>query len=112
MIGGKRYQVEWSVGATKNGDNSVALDPAAVRFPLAIRAWRPGDRIRLPIGSKKLKKLFGERRLGRAGRQAVPVLVDNEGTVLWVAGLARSALAHMPHQQSALCITVRNGESD
>lgn len=111
-IGGARYHIRWSLGADSGGDDSVALDPAAVLFPLAIRAWRPGDRIRLPIGTKKLKKLFAERRLGREHRQTVPVLVDTEGTVLWVAGLARSAAAQPPQNRAALCITVRNGESD
>jgi tRNA(Ile)-lysidine synthase len=109
MIGGARYQVQWSPGRNAGAD-SVSIDPTAVRFPLAIRAWQPGDRIRLLASSKKLKKLFAERRLGRERRHAVPVLVDTNGTVLWVAGLVRSDSARPLAEETGLCITVRDGE--
>jgi tRNA(Ile)-lysidine synthase len=109
-IGGTRYRVHWSPGGNAAAADSVSIDPTAVRFPLAIRAWQPGDRIRLRVGSKKLKKLFAERRLGRERRHAVPVLVDTNGTVLWVAGLVRSNSAEPLVNETALCITVSDGE--
>ncbi|MGH7470976.1 MAG: tRNA lysidine(34) synthetase TilS [Longimicrobiales bacterium] len=109
-IGGTQYRIEWALGADGNGSGSVVIDPAAVRFPLHIRAWRPGDRIRLPLGTKKLKKLFAERRLGRHRRSTVPLLVDENGTILWVAGMARSAMAWPASDQLGLCVTVSDGE--
>ena len=127
-LGGTRYEVRWSQGtAVEPGVvDAVAIDAAAVRFPLELRGWRPGDRIRLAAGSKKLKKLFVERRLGRADRGSVPVLVDSNGTVLWVAGVARSEWARPAASQSSFCVMVsavgqldvrsatwwRDGESD
>ncbi|HUF51198.1 MAG TPA: tRNA lysidine(34) synthetase TilS, partial [Longimicrobiales bacterium] len=66
------------------------FDPSSLRFPLTLRAWRAGDRIRLAYGSKKLKKLFLERRLARARRARTPVLTDEAGRVVWVVGQAQA----------------------
>ncbi|MDP9347927.1 MAG: tRNA lysidine(34) synthetase TilS, partial [Gemmatimonadota bacterium] len=69
----------------------------ALHFPLLLRGWRPGDRIRTAGGTKRLKKLFGERRVPRSVRGRTPVLVDADGTVLWVAGVeVASGLARHP----------------
>lgn len=103
--------VRWSLAAQDPGGGEYAeFDPSALRFPLALRGWRPGDRIRLPYGSKKLKKLFLERRVRRSFRGGVPVLVDAAGSVVWVAGVARSILAPEPDEQRIFSITVLDGE--
>jgi len=69
------------------------FDPSGLRFPLRLRGWEPGDRIRLSGGSKKLKRLFSEARIPRAERGRIPVLTDASGGVVWVAGVSR---AHDP----------------
>lgn len=86
VIGGRPVRVEW--GAWAGAPGGVVL--SAPRFPLLIRGWRPGDRIRFGYGTKKVKKLLAERRLDRRARARVPVLVDGSGQVLWVVGLARA----------------------
>lgn len=57
----------------------------------SVRPWQPGDRIR-PVGlgghSKKLKKLFQERRIPLAERSRYPVVVDAADRPVWVPGLA------------------------
>ena len=111
IVGGLRYRVRWSVGAGAVTGESAGFDLTDLRFPLAVRGWAPGDRIQLPIGSKKLKKLFVEKRLGRERRRTVPVLVDSKDHVLWVVGLARSAEAEPVPDRAALCITVSAANS-
>ena len=112
IVGGKRYAVRWSVGAGAVAGESAGFDPTDLRFPLAVRGWSPGDRIRLPLGTKKLKKLFVEKRLDRERRRTVPVLVDSKDHVLWVVGLARSAEAEPQPERAALCITVSDANSE
>ena len=65
-----------------------------------------GDRIRLGYGSKKLKRLFQERPVGRSRRASVPVLTDNAGMVLWAVGVARSGDAVPGEARPVLEITV------
>ncbi len=85
---------------------AAAFDPTALRFPLQLRGWRPGDRIRLVGGTKKLKKLFLERRVGRGRRGGIPVLADADGRVLWVVHLACATGARPRPEGSAFHITV------
>lgn len=91
--GGPRISVRWGWGEVGEGGGEVAFDPAELRFPLEVRGWRPGDRIELPYGTKKLKKLFAEHRVGRAERNRIPILAEVGGRVLWVPGVARAAVA-------------------
>lgn len=87
-IGGRWVEVVWGSAAAGPGFQRSALpDPA---FPLTIRGWRPGDRIRFHYGRKKLKALFREHRLDRHARRAVPVVEDGSGRVVWVVGVARA----------------------
>jgi tRNA(Ile)-lysidine synthase len=102
VVGGRVFRLRWSYesGAEtaetvdRRADASGAsFDPTALRFPLVVRGWNAGDRIRLAAGTKKLKKLFGERRIGRSSRARIAVLADAEGRVLWAHGVARAAVA-------------------
>jgi tRNA(Ile)-lysidine synthetase-like protein len=44
--------------------------------------------MRTPGGSRSLKKLLLEERIPRSHRGTIPVVVDADGAVVWVAGLA------------------------
>ncbi|MFQ5888429.1 MAG: tRNA lysidine(34) synthetase TilS [Gemmatimonadota bacterium] len=87
-LGGRSYLVRW--GRRSSAPPSplrVALPAEHGQFPLELRSWEPGDRIRLPGGTRKLKRLFGDRRIPRSRREGIPVLADASGRVLWVVGL-------------------------
>lgn len=97
-IGGRRLVARWSTAGLAADDDEpsredeVASFPLArLAFPLRLRPWRTGDRIRLPYGLKKLKKLLGEARIPASEREHVAVLADAGGRVVWVPGLARAA---------------------
>jgi tRNA(Ile)-lysidine synthase len=78
---------DWEVEAAPGvaGDVSVA----GVAAPLTVRAWRQGDRMR-PLGlggTKSLQDLFTDRKVPRALRHTLPVVVS-EDEIVWVAGVA------------------------
>lgn len=110
VAGGRRYRARWTPAADTGERHSARFDISALRFPLELRAWQPGDRIRFEYGSKKVKKLLQERRVGMEQRARVPVLVDADGGVLWVPGVARSVLAH-GSGGAVLEITVVDGDT-
>ena len=65
------------------------LDLDALDAPLEVRAWRAGDRMR-PLGlggSRSLQDLFSDRKVPRAARGRVPVVLSG-GEIAWVAGVA------------------------
>jgi tRNA(Ile)-lysidine synthase len=56
--------------------------------PLGVRNWRPGDAFR-PLGlggRKKLQDVFVDRKIPRADRSRVPLVVDHEDRIVWVPG--------------------------
>src|SRR5262249_55747370 len=66
----------------------AAVRRELVRESLVVRNRRPGDRFR-PVGlhgSKKLQDLFVDRKVARADRDQVPVVVDETDRIVWVAG--------------------------
>ncbi len=90
-IGGSRYEVRW--GTLEGTERwATALPGSAIRFPLRVRGPRPGDRIRMPVGSRKLTKLLNERRVPASERPGVPVVVGADQKVLWVVGHATRAV--------------------
>lgn len=68
---------------------------AALSFPLVLRTRRPGDRIRLEAGSKKISDLLIDAKVPRRERDRVLLLCAGR-RVLWVAGL-RQAAGTRPH---------------
>ncbi len=55
---------------------------------LVVRNRRPGDRFQPVglIGRKKLQDVFVDRKIARAERDWVPIVVDDRDRIVWVAG--------------------------
>ncbi len=74
-------------------DASIILPSSAAVLPLTVRRRRPGDRIRPSggSGSRTLQDLMVDRKVPQNERAAVPIVVDAQGRIVWVAGLAAAA---------------------
>lgn len=102
LLGGRSVAVRWRVGGPESrietgaaggdaaGGPEASFRISGLTFPLTVRGRRPGDRITLPGGTSKLKKVLLSARIPLRARTTVPVLVDGDGRVLWVPGVARS----------------------
>ena len=66
----------------QNDAHSFTLAPQGAVY---LRSRHPGDEMRLPGGTKSLKKLFIDRKIPATQRTMIPVLADVQG-VLGVAG--------------------------
>lgn len=94
----------WASAAPDGFPLVARFDPDQVRFPLALRPWRPGDRAATPRGRKKIKKLLLEARIPKDLRTGFPVLADADGAVVWAPGLAEP---HRPAEPASRWIGVR-----
>lgn len=68
----------------------IAVPAALVGRSLTVRNRRPGDRIK-PIGApgrRKVQDLLVDLKVPRAERDLVPVIVDENGRLVWVVGVA------------------------
>jgi tRNA(Ile)-lysidine synthase len=69
---------------------TVRLKGEMVGTSLVVRPWKPGDRVRLPYGygRKKVQDIFVDRKVPRSGRHDIPLVVAENGQILWVPGHA------------------------
>ena len=111
-VGGRCFEALWGPEEPENCQNLVGIPLSGVTFPLFFREWEKGDRIQLSYGTKKLKKLFGEARVPQNERSRIPVLSDAAGRILWVAGLALSALPQPRKGATVLFLGLRNVDSN
>lgn len=81
-IGEKRFVSEYATDLEERPD-SVLVCPVGV---LTVRSRRSGDTMRLPGGTRSLKKMYIDRKIPASRRAAVPVLADDRG-VLAVFGI-------------------------
>jgi len=81
-------------GETRFGEGVVTCEVGAgdltgLAPTLEVRAWQAGDRMR-PAGlggTKSLQDLFTDRKVPRARRHALPVVVS-DGEIAWIPGVA------------------------
>ena len=109
QIGGRALRVRWrpvTGGGALPERIAVAVPPG--HYPLMFRGWEAGDRIRLAGGTRKLKKLFGDRRIPVSERARIPVLADRMGNVLWIEGLATAETLAAEGGESLLEFELRN----
>jgi len=97
------------------GDPDVAfIDAAAAAGGLAVRSRRPGDSLR-PLGlqgRKKLQDVLVDRKVPRNERDRVPLVVDAQDRILWVAGHVLSEDARVTDSTRSVVVLklIRNGE--
>jgi tRNA(Ile)-lysidine synthase len=76
-----------------------------------VRNRRPGDRFR-PFGlrgQKKLQDFLVDRKVARADRDRVPLVVDAHDRILWVAGYEiDEAFRVIDASQAVLILTLRH----
>lgn len=63
------------------------IDADKICGSLVVRNRRPGDRISLKAGTKKLQDFFVDRKIPREARDTIPLICD-ENTVIWIVGEA------------------------
>jgi tRNA(Ile)-lysidine synthase len=84
--------IDWPPKRGETSRDRAVLDRDQLRFPMLLRNWRPGDRLR-PRGHRnahKLKRLLNERHVSRWERDGWPVLTSG-GDLVWTRGFGVAA---------------------
>lgn len=81
------------IDTLENTSNYVAaFDSKDILLPLYVRNKMDGDKISVLNldGTKKIKDIFIDEKVDIKKRGSYPVLVDSNGTILWLPGLKKS----------------------
>jgi tRNA(Ile)-lysidine synthase len=84
--------IDWPPKRGETSKEGAVLDRDRLRFPMVLRNWRPGDRLR-PQGHRsahRLKRLLNEKRVSRWERDGWPVLTSG-GVLAWARGFPVAA---------------------
>lgn len=94
-----------------NSGNTFTVAPSGKVW---LRSRLPGDEIRLPGGTKSLKKLFIDRKIPASQRSLIPVLADEKGVLaVYGMGVNRNRIpSELPGVQFIFTKTEFGGESD
>ncbi|HEY0177508.1 MAG TPA: tRNA lysidine(34) synthetase TilS [Pedobacter sp.] len=89
-FGDRSLEITWSDDVVYESNvHKAFVDTAKLIFPLILRTWQEGDRF-MPLGMKNYKKLsdfFIDLKVPLPEKERVPVLVNGNGDIIWVAGL-------------------------
>ncbi|MFP3422766.1 tRNA lysidine(34) synthetase TilS, partial [Bacillus sp. SIMBA_161] len=58
-----------------------------ITYPLTIRTIKPGDRMRLTVGTKKVARILIDEKIERSIRPMLPLLEDASGRILAIIGV-------------------------
>jgi len=90
------------------------IDADAVHGSLSVRNWRQGDRFQ-PLGmapSKKVSRIFMDRKVPIAQRRTLPLLCDEAG-ILWIPGYTVAHRARLtPQTLRVLHVRLHRNDSD
>ena len=87
LSSGESAAARWTLASR---GNQAVVEAAKLAPPLVVRNRRPGDRFR-PLGlqgHKKLQDFLVDAKVRRTDRDSIPLVVDSNGQIVWVAGHA------------------------
>jgi tRNA(Ile)-lysidine synthase len=91
-----RWCFRWASVSAPSVQDRTGLHAWFTPEPLALRRWRPGERVRPLGGSGKrlLVRCFQDMQVPKSLRSSWPVLVQNDD-IVWIPGVCRSD-THIP----------------
>lgn len=84
-VGGEKWRVDWGLERTP-GVWTAVLPLTAEDFPLRVREWRAGDRVREGERERSVARIWSAERVPLHERVRRPVVEDGTGRLLWVPG--------------------------
>ena len=91
--------------------NEINVFTVVPKGTIGIRSRREGDSLRLPGGTKKLKKAFIDRKLPAAQRSGIPVLCDEAGLLgVYAIGVNRDRAAQALPAVTIIIERINEGE--
>ncbi len=108
-LNGWLVEAGWGPASRFRYPHVAHFTPDSVSFPLSLRPWAPGDRVRMSRGTRKVKKVLLEARIPADRRAGIPVVADAEGTVLWIPGVTEpyAATPAAARKPPVCCVEVR-----
>lgn len=86
------HSIERIDNTDDNSNFICRLDSNEITLPLIVRTRKFGDKIKVKglNGTKKVKDIFIDKKVGLSSRDSWPIVMDSKGNVLWIPGIKKS----------------------
>lgn len=75
---------------TSNGHPYDGIGLTKDDFPITIRSFRNGDRIKIKTGTKKVNRIFIDKKIPDSLRKTWPIVVNKEGTIVLIPHIIKN----------------------
>ncbi|MCY4576638.1 MAG: tRNA lysidine(34) synthetase TilS [Chloroflexi bacterium] len=107
VVGGIELCASGERASLLPGELRVVIGHADGQRRLCARARRPGDRIRMAGGTRKVQDVFVDKKIPRMWRDRVPIVVDGDtGEIVWIVGVAGAAMVTVVGENSTVKGTI------
>ena len=86
------HVIERVEDSSDNSNNICRLSSNDITLPLVVRTRKLGDKMYVKglDGSKKVKDIFIDSKIGLEHRDSWPIVVDATGKIVWIPGIKKS----------------------
>lgn len=101
---GTAIKITYTTTRGKESPNSFYIAIEELTYPLHVRTRKNGDRMSWKglQGTKKLKDIFIDAKIPLKQRASWPLIVDDEGRILWLIGLKKGKRSEVNAKQFLL----------
>ena len=90
VIFNSKYKFYFSKNIPLNNVKYLKLCYNKLEFPIYVRNRKNGDIIKTPLGTKTISRLLIDKKVSKEIRDNIPLIVDNNGNILWVYDYQKS----------------------
>lgn len=86
------HRIEIITETEEKSNYYLKLNSQEIKLPLYVRTRKNGDKMTIKnmINEKKIKDIFIDSKLSKSQRDTQPIVVDSNGTIIWLPGLKKS----------------------
>lgn len=85
-----KYRFYFSKNMPQHNEKYIKLCYNTIELPFVIRTVKEGDFITLFLGTKKLNRIFIDKKIPKLKRQEVPVITNSKNEIIWVYDYVKS----------------------
>lgn len=102
------YQFRYTKTSDNHTNYCIGLSSKDLALPLYLRNRKPADKMQIKNmqGHKKIKDILIDNKVPMSQRNTIPLLVDNNDTIIWLPGIKKSQLCKDNYEKCDIIINV------
>ena len=86
------HEIKMLKDTKEKNNNYLKLNSKEISLPLRVRNRKNGDKmyVKNMDSPKKIKNIFIDEKISKEDRDMYPIVVDNNGEILWIPGIKKS----------------------